>query len=287
MRSLIFIGVLFLLNSCLDDAPESPLERWRNDVKAIDAYLTQNNLVAVKDGSGVRIVVDELGSGLPPNSDNDIRVKYKGMLFSNRSVFDEGTTTGKLPDYIAGWQAGLSLLPPGSIATLFIPSGYAYGAAGRGSIPPNAILIFDVEVESVTRTAAQISRLKADSIAIDQYLETNEIEAIEDPSGIRYVIEEGSGVVSPYIHSQVRVKLVGKLMSDGFKFFDQILQPENDFSSLVGNYPHGLIVGLQLMKEGDKATFYVPSGLAYGTRSYTGIPPNSNIIFEVELLQVY
>lgn len=287
MRSLIFIGVLFLLNSCLDDSTESPLERWQSDVRAIDSHLTQNSLVAVKDGSGVRIVVDKLGAGLPPNNGNDIQVKYKGMLFSNGSVFDDGTATGKLPDYIVGWQAGLSLLPPGSIATLYIPSVYAYGPSGRGSIPPNAILVFDVEVESVTRTAAQISRLKADSIAIDQYLETNEIDATEDPSGIRYTIEEGSGVVSPYIHSQVRVKLVGKLMSDGFKFFDDILKPGDDFSSLVGNYPHGLIVGLQLMKEGDKATFYVPSGLAYGTNSYTGIPSNSNIIFEVELLQVY
>jgi len=286
MRSLVFIGILFLLNSCLDE-PESPLDRWRNDVRAIDNYLIQNSLTAVKDGSGVRIVVDELGTGLPPNNGNDIQVKYKGMLFSNGSVFDEGTASGKLPDYIVGWQAGLTLLPPGSIATLYIPSGYGYGAAGRGSIPANAILVFDVEVEGVIRTAAQISRLKADSIVIDQYLEANEIEAIDDPSGIRYILEEGTGIVSPNIHSQVRVKLIGKLMTDGFKFFDQVLQPTTDFSSLVGNYPHGLIVGLQLMKEGDKATFYVPSGLAYGPQSYSGIPSNSNIIFEVELLQVY
>ncbi len=51
---------------------------------------------------------------------------------------------------ISGWDEGVALLNKGSRATLYLPSGMAYGAAGAGGrIGPNAVLIFDVEVEDI------------------------------------------------------------------------------------------------------------------------------------------
>ncbi len=44
--------------------------------------------------------------------------------------------------------------------------------------------------------------------------------------------------------------------------------------------------GLQLMKEGGKATFFIPSNLAYGPQELPGIPANSTLIFDVELISV-
>ena len=297
MKSKVLVGIVFLLISCLpDDDFISPDEQLKKDVKAIDNYLADNGINAIKDATGIRIQLIQLGTdGLPPNNGNNIVVNYTGRLFSNGVIFDDGTVAGKLPDYISGWQIGLSMLPEGSVAKLYIPSGYAYGNTGSGSIPANSILVFDVELESVTPTTSQINRLATDTVAIDDYITEQAIaNVVKHESGIRYVItQEGAGATPSSIYSQVKVDYVGKLLEDGTTFFTQIVEPTSDFSSRIVNFPQGLLIGLQLLKQGDKATFYVPSGLAFGpegVRSNTTgevvIPPNANIIFEIELLDV-
>lgn len=289
LKRAVWLGLVFMTTACLDtDMDVSAFEQLSKDIAAIDNYLTSNGINAIKDASGVRIVVHHIGTdGLPPNSENNLKVNYTGKLLSNGSVFESGTVTKKLSSYIVGWQIGLAMLPAGSEATLYIPSGYAYGSAGSGSIPSNANLVFDVEIESVSLTPQQQTRLDTDIAAIDNYLSTNQIEAIEHESGIRYVItEQGPELISPTLYQQVKINLKGKLLSDGTVFIDQLVEPRADFSSRVVNFPHGVLIGLQLMKEGDKATIYVPSILAYGSRAYTNVPANSNVIFEIELLEV-
>lgn len=289
LKRAVLLGLFFVTTSCLDtNIDVSAIEQLNKDIVAIDNYLTANSINAIKDASGIRIVIHSLGTGgLPPNSESDLKVNYTGKLLSNGFVFDSGTVTNKLPSYIVGWQIGLAMLPEGSEATLYIPSGYAYGSSGFGSIPSNSNLIFDVEIESVSMTPQQQTRLNNDIAAIDNYLVTNQIEAVEHESGVRYVItEQGPGAVSPELYDQVKINLKGKLLSDGTVFIDQLVEPRSDFSSRVINFPHGALIGLQLMKEGDKATFYVPSTLAYGTRSYTNLPANSIVIFEVHLVEI-
>lgn len=290
-KSAVWIGLVFLLGSCLKtEEVISPLEQLNLDVATIDNYLAENGIIALKDASGIRVEIIQLGDGnLPPNLDNNINVKYTGKLLSNGSIFDSNTTTGitgRLSSYILGWQIGLGLLPEGSVAKLYIPSGYAYGTSGAGSIPPNAILVFDLELVSVSPTQTQVDKLASDKQLIDDYLLEKEISAIEHESGIRYTITEGAGTVSPTLYDEVEIVYTGKLLSDGSVFYSQTLKPSDEFSSRVINFPHGVIIGLQLMKEGDKMTIYTPSTLAYGTRSISGVPSNSNVIFEIELLEV-
>ncbi len=287
-KSTVCLSLVFLLGSCLKtDEVISPLEQLNQDIAVIDNYLSQNGITALKDASGIRVEIIQLGDGsLPPNLDNNITVNYTGKLLSNGSTFDSGTVNGKLTNYILGWRIGLGLLPEGSVAKLYIPSGYAYGTSGAGSIPPNAVLVFDVELESVTPTQTQIDKLASDKQAIDAYLADNEIVAIEHESGLRYTLTEGNGAISPTLYDQVKIVFTGKLLSDGSVFFTQTVQPTDEFSSRVVNFPHGILIGLQLMKEGDKMTIYTPSTLAYGTRSISGVPSNSNVIFEIELLEV-
>jgi len=76
-------------------------------------------------------------------------VNYTGRLLSNGNIFDSSAAPVQFPltNLILGWQIGFPLMPKGSIATLYIPSGYGYGSNGAGaSIPPNANLIFNVEL---------------------------------------------------------------------------------------------------------------------------------------------
>jgi FKBP-type peptidyl-prolyl cis-trans isomerase len=87
-----------------------------------------------------------------PTATSTVEVKYKGSL-PNGYVFDQtpadSTFTNELSGLILGWQIGLPLMKEGGKATLFIPSALGYGSMYAGPIPPNSVLIFDIELIDV------------------------------------------------------------------------------------------------------------------------------------------
>ncbi len=102
-------------------------------------------------------------------------------------------------------------------------------------------------------------------------------------SGLQYeIIKEGSGA-APTADDQVQVHYEGKML-DG-TVFDSSLAREPVTFPLSGVIP-GWTEGLQLMKEGAKYRFFIPSKLAYGETGASTIPPNSVLTFDVELIKV-
>ena len=103
-------------------------------------------------------------------------------------------------------------------------------------------------------------------------------------SGLQYTItKEGTGK-SPAATDTVRVHYKGTLL-DGTQFDSSYDRGEPAEFPLNGVIP-GWTEGLQLLKEGGKATLWIPSDLAYGPQGRSSIPPSSTLIFEVELLEV-
>ena len=100
--------------------------------------------------SGLKYVIIEQGTGPQPKPGDQVMVKYTGKL-EDGTVFDTGTIpfTLGVGAVIPGWDEGIALLNEGGKATLIIPSELAYGPQGNGPIPPNATLIFDVELQDV------------------------------------------------------------------------------------------------------------------------------------------
>jgi FKBP-type peptidyl-prolyl cis-trans isomerase len=105
-------------------------------------------------------------------------------------------------------------------------------------------------------------------------------------SGLKYeILKRGTGTVSPKATDTVKVHYHGTLLNG--KVFDSSVQRGEPISFPLNGVIAGWTEGLQLMKVGDKFRFEIPANLAYGPASPSpDIPPNSPLVFEVELLGI-
>lgn len=104
-------------------------------------------------------------------------------------------------------------------------------------------------------------------------------------SGLQYIVEKEGEGEHPTATDEVTVHYTGKLL-DGSVFDSSVNRGEPATFPLNRVIP-GWTEGVQLMKEGAKYTFFIPSDLAYGPQGVPGaIPPHSTLIFEVELLKI-
>ena len=107
--------------------------------------------------SGLQYEVVSAGeTGAPkPSLEDTVTVHYTGTLVDG-SVFDSSVERGQpakfpLNGVIKGWQEGLQLMPKGSKYKLYIPSELGYGEQSAGSIPPNSVLVFEVELLDIAK----------------------------------------------------------------------------------------------------------------------------------------
>ncbi|MCX6219535.1 MAG: FKBP-type peptidyl-prolyl cis-trans isomerase [Bacteroidia bacterium] len=147
MKYLSLFVATILLFSCSAKSNQSEI-----DDQLIKNYLVSKQLTATKDASGLYYITTAVGTGAAPTATSSVEIKYKGSLI-NGTVFDQTATdktaTFALSGLITGWMIGIPLMKVGGKATFFIPSGLGYGSSGQGSIPPNTVLIFDIELISV------------------------------------------------------------------------------------------------------------------------------------------
>ena len=122
--------------------------------KAGEAFLAEN---AKKEGvvstaSGLQYQVLAAGNGLQPSATDSVTVDYKGSLIDGKE-FDSGKGISfPLNGVIPGWTEGLQLMKEGAKYRFFIPSSLAYGESGAARvIPPNAALVFEVDLLKVNR----------------------------------------------------------------------------------------------------------------------------------------
>ncbi len=132
--------------------------------------------------------------------------------------------------------------------------------------------------DAVVLTEAE--QLAKDTQAIDDYLASNNITAAKDASGFRYVVTSAGTGAKPDTYGNVNVNYVGKLLENG-KTFDASSSP---ITLQLNRVISGWQKALPLINKGSKVTLYLPSGLAYGTAENGSIPGNSNLLFDIELL---
>lgn len=143
--------------------------------------------------------------------------------------------------------------------------------------------VFETEKAGIKEKRA--AKLKAEKEMMDKILNEKYGAAQTTASGLRYIVEkEGTGE-SPKATDNVTVHYHGTFL-DG-KIFDSSVQRGQPASFGLNQVIPGWTEGLQLMKTGGKTKFIIPPHLAYGEQGYPGaIPPNSWLVFDVELLKV-
>lgn len=295
--SAALIAAVFVFNGCIDspDDIEDPNIQLQKDVAAIDSYLTSNFIGALKDPSGIRIEITKLGNKLPARTVNStVDVDYVGKFFPDGAVFDQGNVKGTLKSYITGWQIALTKLPVGTQARLYVPSGWAYGTTAQNGIPANSILQFDIEFNASTLSEVEKNQFKTDTAAISKHFKDNSItDYVRDTTGISYKItQQGSGPAITWF-AKVNFKITYRLLTSPSSVVASVTQtPSESFHSRPVDFIQGIMIGLQKLTEGGKATVYIPSGLGFGANGATDsngsqvIGSNANLIVDLEVLDV-
>lgn len=105
-------------------------------------------------------------------------------------------------------------------------------------------------------------------------------------SGLKYTITQHGRGIQPKVGDRVAVHYTGRLI-DSTKFDSSYDRGKPfEFNLGEGRVIKGWDEGIALLRQGDKATFVIPSHIGYGERAMGSIPPNSTLVFDVELVEV-
>jgi FKBP-type peptidyl-prolyl cis-trans isomerase FkpA/FKBP-type peptidyl-prolyl cis-trans isomerase FklB len=138
------------------------MQQATKNTKAGQEFLAKNAKAAGVQvtTSGLQYQVLKPGTGPKPKADDLVTVHYTGTLLDGTkfdSSYDHGApATLPLAQVVPGWREGIQLMPVGSKYRLWIPASLGYGEAGTpgGPIPPNATLVFDVELLGIGKPGA-------------------------------------------------------------------------------------------------------------------------------------
>jgi peptidylprolyl isomerase len=208
-----------------------------------------------------------IGRGQRAVSGDTVWVNYTGRL-KNGKVFDTSLKPEAGPfafvlgagQVIKGWDAGVAGMKVGGKRKLGIPYNMAYGERAMGPIPAKSDLYFDVSLLAVIKRGNERVLVKKDT-----------------------KIGRGAKVVDG---STVTMHYVGHLING--KKFDSSRDSGRPFSFRVGagQVIAGFEQGVLGMKVGGKRQITVPPALGYGEAPMPGLPGNSILIFDIEILKV-
>ena len=255
---LIAFSISMLATSCGSDFGES-----------VDEYIDRNNLETKELDEGVHIIIHEEGTGSKPNPDSYIEVDYKGMLTDGTQFDASPLFRTLLRNVIRGWTIGLQELGTGGSATLIIPPSAAYGSSGSGPIPGGATLIFEVKLLDVDGSSRP---------TVAEYIAENELDPIPLNSGVFIIHTVEGGVERPTLDNLITVNYKGTL-TDGTQF-----DANDNIRFALDDLINGWKIGIQEMGKGGSATLIIPPTAGYGAHANGTIPPNSALVFYIDLL---
>ena len=237
---------------------------------------------AAKTPSGLATKVVAPGTGKDhPAPTDKVKVHYTGWTKDGK-MFDSSIPRGEPTEFgvtevIKGWTEGLQLMVKGEKRRMWIPGALAYGDKPRMGGAPAGDLVFDVELIDVV-PAPKPPEVPADVKAAP-------MNAKKTPTGLAYrVLTPGTGTKHPSAKDKVTVHYSG-WTPDG-KMFDSSIVRGKPISFGLDGVIKGWTEGVQLMVEGEKTRFWIPSDLAYGDPPKRPGAPGGPLVFDIELISI-
>jgi FKBP-type peptidyl-prolyl cis-trans isomerase len=254
---------------------------WNPDAKGVQT-----------DESGLQWIVIREGDskGASPGVSDLVRVNYEGRT-ANGDKFDSSFDRGqpamfRLNQVIPGWTIGLQKMHEGDQYLFYVPNKLAYGNSDRGAvIKAGDDLVFLVDLVDLMEPKS------VDTAAWEKYTpwDHDAPDVKKTGSGLEYVVlaSGDEGGASPVNGQEVVVYYEGRLAETG-EMFDSAFQRGAPEVFPSNRLIRGWVEALSMMKPGDRWLLYIPSDLAYGKKGTPGgpIPPDSDLVFEVELADV-
>lgn len=250
--------------------------------------------------SGLIYIDFEPGTGGVAKAGDTVAVNYSGWLQETGELFDSSLARPTAfrvvigaGNVIAGWDEGLQGMAVGGKRRLIIPPDLGYGVAGSGTIPPNATLIFDIELVEILTSASPTSTPPPAAPAQtpgtpDENPPEVTGEEVTLDSGLVYIdFEPGTGEVAQ-TGDTVAVNYTGWLQETG-ELFDSSISRESAFALIIGagGVIQGWDQGLPGLAEGGSRRLIIPPELAYGDAgSGDTIPPGATLIFDIVLVDI-
>lgn len=254
------------------------------------------------DGLEYQILKDEKTGTAP--GDNDlvtvkVRVYYNEKDKKDTLIADYVKMNGgepfELPANVplafkSDWPSGLKLMTPGDSAIFRTPVDTLM-KLGQGQLPPfmkkGGYILYSVVLVSVKN----VGEMKAaEDKTLQDYFAKNSLSPTKTPTGMYYMIDkEGTGDVAKQGQTVV-VNYTGKLL-DGTTFDSNIDPKFQHVEPLSFQLGGGQVIpgwdeGVGYLKKGSKAKLFIPSQLAYGAQARPGLPANSILMFDVEVLDI-
>ncbi len=280
------------MKSMMVDAPTTQADKDKN---AIIQYALDNKLNLEMTESGLFYMIETPGTGdANPTSADKITAHYHGTLLDG-TVFDSSVDRGQpfkfqLGGVIEGWKQGIPMLKKGGKGKFFVPSALGYGNRPAGKIAPNSVLIFDIELidfmDPETARKAEMEEMKGmiakEATIIGDYAKKEGMTVKTTDSGIQYEISKAGAGANPSATAKVTAHYHGTLL-DG-TVFDSSVDRGEPISFNLNQVIRGWQEVIPMLKKGGKGKFIIPSPMAYGARQAGKIPPNSPLVFEIELV---
>ena len=259
--------------------------------KEIKTYLADKSWSPERQESGLYVYVEKEGSAEKPGLSDYLTLKYEGYLLDG-TVFDgTGGEAIAFPfptsDLILGWQEGIPNFGIGGVGKLICPPELGYGDRAAGAIPPNSVLVFDIEIVdfSAEPPAPQIDMSVDYSAEIDAYIAEKGLKGGEKTeTGLYVFVEEAGSVEKPTNNSYLTLNYEGYLL-DGTAF-DGTGGTPTSFSFPLGGTILGWQEGIPYFGKGGNGKLIIPPYIGYGPNDAAGgkIPGNSVLVFDFEII---
>ncbi|MEV4948695.1 FKBP-type peptidyl-prolyl cis-trans isomerase [Streptomyces sp. NPDC053755] len=305
LAGLLVVPLLLLSTAaCGSDDKGSDSASMTNGLPAITAGEKFGEKPTLAKGEGeppkdLKVNVISEGKGAVLKKGDQADVNYLGQLWDGDKPFDNSFDRGQPfavniggGGVIEGWQKALDGQKVGSRLEVSIPPALGYGAQGQGQIPPNATLVFVMDIvksESVPVSAkgTEVAQDNADlpKVGTNTDGKAPSLTVPKKPAPTKLVsnyIIEGTGPAVTAADT-LTVQYQGVLWKDG-KEFDSSYGRGAPVSFPLAQVIPGWQKGLEGKKVGSRVLLVVPPDMAYGDKANQGIPAKSTLVFTVDIL---